>query len=55
MDFKEDFLMERVFVNEDLKELPCGAQSLAIHAFAKILGEIVEENPDAKLSELLSE
>lgn len=53
-DFKEDFLIEKVFANEQMRTLPCGAQSIAIHAFAEILSNLVEENPYVTVSELLS-
>lgn len=47
-----DETLEKIFSNKGMQTIPIGAQSTAVHAFEEILEDIMEVNPDAKLSEL---
>lgn len=51
--FSDEFL-EKCFTNEDMRKIPCGSQSTAIHAIEDILTELVKENPYVSVSELLT-
>lgn len=47
-----DETLEKIFSNKGMQTIPIGAQSTAVHAFEEILEDMMEVNPDAKLSEL---
>lgn len=53
MQFTEDFLF-KIFANDEMRKIPCGAQSTAIHAMETLLADILKENEYATISELFS-
>ena len=48
-----DEILEKIFTNKSMQEIPIATQTEMIEVFDEILREILEENPDVKLSELL--
>ena len=50
--FKQE-LLEEVFSNEEMQQIPCGCQSTAIHALETVIERLAEEKPYATVSELL--
>lgn len=49
-----DMILEKIFGNKDMQMIPIGYQSISVNVFDRVLESIKEENPDVKLSELLS-
>lgn len=47
-----DFILEKIFAHPDMTKIPIGCQSTSVHVFEEILEDMMEVNPDAKLSEL---
>ena len=47
-----DSILEKIFSHRDMTKIPIGCQSTSVHVFEEILEDILEVNPDAKLSEL---
>lgn len=54
MNFTEEFL-EKCFCNEEMRKIPCGAQSTILHALEDIFKGMLKENPYEQLSELFTE
>ena len=50
--FKDEFL-EKILMNEEMRTIPIGCQSTAIHVIEKELEEMVKKNEYATISELL--
>lgn len=48
-----DLILEKIFAHEEMKKIPIGCQSTAVHVFEEILEDILEENPYEQLSSLL--
>lgn len=48
-------VLEKIFAHPEMQKIPIGCQSTAVHVFQEVLEKEVEENPDATISELLSE
>ncbi len=49
-----DDILEKIFSDKETKHVPIGYQSTMVSVIEKIITELREENPDAKLSTLLS-
>lgn len=47
-----DAILEKIFAHKEMQKIPVGCQSTAVHVFEEILEDVMEENPDGKLSEL---
>lgn len=51
----KDEILEKFFSHTEMQKIPIGCQSTAVTVFTEIIRDIAEENPDGKLSDLLSE
>lgn len=51
--FNDDFL-GKIFVHPEMCKIPFGCQSTAVRVFEEVLEDILEVNPYAAISELLS-
>lgn len=47
-----DAVLEKIFAHEEMQRIPISCQSTAVHVFAEILEDRLEENPYVSLSEL---
>lgn len=48
-----DTVLEKIFAHEEMRKIPLGCQSTAVHVFEEILEDILEENPYEQLSSIL--
>lgn len=53
-DMLRDDILEKLFSNKEMQELPIGYQSVAVSVLSKVLEEIKEETPYVTISDLLS-
>ena len=53
-DMLRDDILEKLFSNKEMQELPIGYQSVAVSVLNKVLEEIKEESPYVTVSDLLS-
>ena len=51
----KDEILEMIFSENEMQRIPIGTQATAVSVFENVIGKIRKENPDAKLSELLSD
>lgn len=51
----KDEILEMIFSENEMQKIPIGMQATAVSVFENVIGKIRKENPDAKLSELLSD
>ena len=51
----KDEILEMIFSEKEMQKIPIGTQATAVSVFQNVIGKIRKENPDAKLSELLSD
>ena len=51
----KDEILEMIFSESEMQKIPIGTQATAVSVFVIVIGKIRKENPDAKLSELLSD
>lgn len=49
--FSDDFLC-KIFAHEEMKKIPVGCQSTAVHVFEEILEDILEVNPYESIQSL---
>ena len=49
-----DQILERIFADKEMQTIPIGCQSTAANVFERVIESIMEENPYATISELLS-
>ena len=47
-----DEILEKIFTNKSMQEIPIATQTETIKVFDEILGDILKENPYATVSEL---
>lgn len=47
-----DQILEKIFAHEEMRKIPVGCQSTAIHVLEEILEDILEVNPYEQLSSL---
>lgn len=47
-----DEILEKIFTNKSMQEIPIATQTEMIEVFDEILGDILKENPYAAVSEL---
>lgn len=48
----KDEILEKIFLDKEMREIPIGCQSTAVNVFERILYDLVKENPYATISEL---
>lgn len=49
-----DYILEMILADPEMRTIPVGCQSTAIHAIERILENYAKENKYASISELLS-
>lgn len=50
-----DDVLEKIFSHPEMRTIPVGAQSTAVHAFQEVMDDIRKENPYGTISELFSD
>lgn len=51
----KDEILEKIFADREMQTIPIGCQSTAVSVMERILEEMKEVNPDATISELLTD
>ena len=49
-----DEILKKIFAHEEMQKIPVSTKATAVHVFEEILEDILEENPYASISELLT-
>lgn len=47
-----DEILEKIFAHEEMRKIPIGCQSTAVHVFEEVLEDRLEENPYECISAL---